>query len=105
MVQRWGGRAGVAGVRLGREQRERAGSDEPLALGGRLGERGLTRTAAVDGDGSKARLRWQAECPGALWHGDVCHGPTLKLDGKRTPVRVHGLLDDASRYGINLARR
>jgi transposase InsO family protein len=65
-------------------------------------ERGLTRTAAADGDGSKTRLRWQAECPGALWHGDVCHGPTLTLDGKRTPVRVHGLLDDASRYGINL---
>ncbi|MEO8754183.1 MAG: helix-turn-helix domain-containing protein [Casimicrobiaceae bacterium] len=67
-----------------------------------LAERGLTRTAAADGDGTKTRLRWQAECPGALWHGDVCHGPTLKLDGKRTPVRVHGLLDDASRYGINL---
>ena len=65
-------------------------------------ERGLTRTAAADGDGSKTRLRWQAECPGALWHGDVCHGPTLNLDGKRTPVRVHGLLDDASRYVINL---
>jgi len=62
-----------------------------------LAERGLTRTAAADGDGTKTRLRWQAECPGALWHGDVCHGPTLTLDGKRTPVRVHGLLDDASR--------
>jgi hypothetical protein len=61
-----------------------------------LAERGLTRTAAVDAEGAKTRLRWQAERPGALWHGDVCHGPTLTLDGARTPVRVHALLDDAS---------
>lgn len=65
-------------------------------------ERGLCRSAAVDGDGQKTRLRWQAERPGALWHGDVCHGPTLKLAGKRTPVRVHALLDDASRYVVAL---
>jgi transposase InsO family protein len=65
-------------------------------------ERGLHRTAAVDGDGSKMRLRWQAERPSALWHGDVCHGPTLTFDGKRTPVRVHALLDDASRYVVAL---
>ncbi len=67
-----------------------------------LAERGLTRTAAVDGKGPKTRLRWQAERPGALWHGDVCHGPTLTLDGKRTPVRVHALLDDASRFIVAL---
>ena len=65
-------------------------------------ERGLSRTAAADGDGQKTRLRWQAERPGALWHGDVCHGPTLKLGGTRTPVRVHALLDDASRYVVAL---
>jgi transposase InsO family protein len=65
-------------------------------------ERGLHRTAPVDGDGSKARLRWQAARPGALWHGDVCHGPTLTLSGTRTPVRVHALLDDASRYVVSL---
>jgi transposase InsO family protein len=67
-----------------------------------LAERGLTRTLEVDAEGGKARLRWQAERPGALWHGDVCHGPTLKLDGKRVPVRVHALLDDASRYVVAL---
>jgi transposase InsO family protein len=65
-------------------------------------ERGLHRTAAVDGEGSKTRLRWQAERPGALWHGDVCHGPTLMLESRRTPVRVHALLDDASRYVVAL---
>jgi len=65
-------------------------------------ERGLVRTASVDGDGSKTRLRWEAERPGALWHADVCHGPTLTLDGKRTPIRVHAILDDAARYIIAL---
>lgn len=65
-------------------------------------EKGLVRTASADGDGQKTRLRWQAERPGALWHGDVCHGPTLTLAGRRTPVRVHALLDDASRYVVAL---
>lgn len=45
---------------------------------------------------TKVRLRWQAEAPNALWHGDVCHGPNI-CDGKK-PLRVHALLDDASRY-------
>ncbi|MEZ4223843.1 MAG: DDE-type integrase/transposase/recombinase [Polyangiaceae bacterium] len=62
----------------------------PIALAGSATRRAYTR------------LRWQAERPGALWHGDVCHGPTLKLDGRRVPVRVHGMLDDASRYVVAL---
>src|SRR5262245_40937658 len=61
-------------------------------------EKGLCRNAAADGKSATARLRWQAARAGALWHGDVCHGPTLTLDDRRTPVRVHALLDDASRY-------
>lgn len=65
-------------------------------------EKGLARCATVDADGPKTRLRWQAERPGALCHGDVCHGPTLTLAGRRTPVRVHALLDDASRYVVAL---
>src|SRR5690606_36074468 len=67
-----------------------------------LAERGLARTVDVAAAGGKARLRWQAERPGALWHGDVCHGPTLTLEGRRVPIRVHGLLDDASRYVVAL---
>ena len=54
------------------------------------------------GKTSRQRLRWQAEQPNALWHGDVCHGPTLVSGGKRTPLRIHALLDDASRYIIAL---
>lgn len=46
----------------------------------------------------KVRLRWQAERPGALWHGDVCHGAAILVKTKKQPVRIHALLDDASRY-------
>jgi len=45
-----------------------------------------------------ARLRWEAERPNALWHADVCHGPSLRQDGRTLPLRVHAVLDDASRY-------
>jgi putative transposase len=68
-------------------------------------EKGLVRCATVDGNGGhggKTRLRWQAVRPSALWHGDVCHGPTLTLAGRRAPVRVHALLDDASRFILAL---
>src|SRR5208337_3828134 len=65
-------------------------------------ERGLTRTAPVDGKSGNARLRWQAERPGALWHGDVCHGTTLVVDDRSDPVRVHALMDDASRMILAL---
>jgi hypothetical protein len=70
-----------------------------------LAERGLARTVEVDSLSRRTRLRWQADRPSAVWHGDVCHGPTLTLNGKRTPVRVHALLDDASRYVVALRRR
>jgi putative transposase len=63
-------------------------------------ENGLDRIAARDGEGAKTRLRWEAERPGALWHGDVCYGPSLKIDGQSRPLRIHALLDDASRYVV-----
>jgi putative transposase len=65
-------------------------------------EAGLDRVGLRDGGGTKTRLRWQAERPGALWHGDVCHGPALRVGGKTTPLRVHALLDDASRQVVAL---
>jgi len=68
-------------------------------------QRKLVRTSSRAENEGKTRLRWQAESPDALWHGDVCHGPTLKLGGKKTPIRVHGLLDDCSRYVIALEAR
>ncbi len=64
-----------------------------------LREAGLPRGARPDGH---TRLRWQAEHPGALWHGDVCHGPSLRIGGTTRPLRIHALLDDASRFVIAL---
>jgi putative transposase len=61
---------------------------------------GLPRCVATDN--SRVRLRWQAEKPGALWHGDVCHWMECQIAGKTTPIRIHGMLDDAARYGIAL---
>lgn len=66
-------------------------------------EAGLTRLAARKQEqGNQTRLRWQAMRPDALWHGDVCHGPTLVVGERRTPVRVHALMDDHARYVVAL---
>ena len=65
-------------------------------------EQGLDRAAIEGGAGRKTRLRWQAERPGAMWQGDVCYGPSLLIDGKREPLRIHALLDDASRFVVAL---
>jgi transposase InsO family protein len=63
-------------------------------------DEGLDRVGLRDGGGTKTRLRWQAERPGALWHGDVCYGPALKINGKSRSLRIHAMLDDASRYVV-----
>jgi len=65
-------------------------------------DHGLDRVPMRDGKGAHTRLRWQAERPNALWHGDVCHGPNLQVDGHTLPLRIHGLLDDTSRYFVAL---
>lgn len=65
-------------------------------------EKGLDRVAVRNQARGKVRLRWQAERPGALWHADVCHGAAVVVDGRSLPVRIHGILDDASRYIIAL---
>ena len=61
-------------------------------------EQGLDRISLRESLSNKTRLRWQAERPGALWHGDVCHGPNLVVAGVTRPLRIHALLDDASRF-------
>jgi transposase InsO family protein len=65
-------------------------------------ESGLDKVGLRDGAGVKTRLRWQAERPMALWQGDVCYGPSLRVDGHTRPLRIHALLDDASRYVVAL---
>jgi putative transposase len=68
---------------------------------------GLPRTVVTKNKSANngARLRWEADHPGALWHGDVCHFMQCKIAGKTTPVRIHGMLDDASRHDIALEAR
>ena len=40
-----------------------------------------------------------------LWHAYVCHGPDLGLPGKRVHLRIHGIVDDASRDLIAIEAR
>jgi transposase InsO family protein len=68
-------------------------------------QEGLDRVSMRDGTHDKVRLRWQAEHPGALWHADVCHARSLRIGDKTVPVRIHALLDDASRYIIAIEAR
>jgi len=63
-------------------------------------EKGLDRSSLKQVVSKKQRLRWQAERAGALWHADVCHGASLCCNGETMPVRVHALLDDATRFII-----
>jgi len=53
----------------------------------------------------RQRLRWQAAHPMALWHADVCHGPTLMIEGQKKPLRIHAIMDDASRHVVALEAR
>jgi transposase InsO family protein len=100
-------------------RREHSSASVPLILrtliaDGRL-ERGAVSAATVArlfreqgldrvyrGGDPHTRLRWQAARPSALWHGDVCHGPALLVDGRARPLRIHAFLDDASRYVVAL---
>jgi transposase InsO family protein len=60
---------------------------------------GLDRQTLRQSSGGKnRRARWEAESPGALWHADVCHGPAMHIDGRNVPLRIHAILDDASRF-------
>ena len=60
-------------------------------------ERGATPPKA-----EVVRLRWQAERPHALWHGDVCHAGKFEIGGQTHRILIHGLLDDRSRSVIAL---
>ena len=66
-------------------------------------QHGLDRAYKIQSGEGRARHRWQAETPGTLWHGDVCHGPALSIGERKHPLRIHALLDDASRYIIGIA--
>lgn len=66
---------------------------------------GLDRVPFRDGAGQHTRLRWQASEPGAIWHADVCHGAALLIGEHSRPLRIHALLDDASRFILAIEAR
>jgi len=68
-------------------------------------ERGLDRVSLRSSPGAALRLRWEASHAGALWHGDVCHGPVLTGSTRWEPLRIHAMLDDTSRYVVALEAR
>ena len=70
-----------------------------------LAAEGLDRVSLRNAPGATTRLRWEASHPGALWHGDVCHGRMILVGGRKLPLRIHGMLDDASRYVVALEAR
>lgn len=84
------------------EGRMDAGAASATTLRRLFVEAGLDRIGLRDGTRGKTRLKWQAARPMALWHGDVCHGPALKVNGRTVPLRIHALMDDASRYVVAL---
>ena len=67
-----------------------------------LGSTGTPSCRAARARAVTRGLRWQADRPSALWHGDVCHGPALRVGQTTKPLRTHALLDDASRSGVGL---
>jgi len=66
-------------------------------------EEGLDRkTLRQRSPRGRVRRRWQASAPHQLWHADVCHGPALKIGKRSVPLRIHAILDDATRDVIAL---
>ena len=84
------------------EGRIEQGAISPSAVRRLFAAHGLDRQTLRSGSDGKQRLRWEAERPGALWHGDVCHGAHILINGEKRPVRVHGFLDDCSRFIVGL---
>jgi putative transposase len=66
-------------------------------------EHGLDRQG-VNAPARRTRRRWTASNPGLIWHADVHHRASISsVDGKKIPVRIHAIMDDASRYVTAIA--
>ncbi|AEI61942.1 putative transposase [Corallococcus macrosporus] len=90
---------------LVRQGRVREGAVSAATVRRLLAERGLDRVSLRGTGEGVERRRWEAAYPGALWHGDVCHGPVLTGGTKWEPLRIHALLDDRSHYVVALEAR
>lgn len=60
-----------------------------------LKKKGLS--APTQSQVSIERRRFEAAYAGDTWYGDVMHGPTVELNGRRRKVYLVALMDDASR--------
>ena len=76
------------------------GAVSPSTIRRLFRDRGLTRSTGLAHREQPQRLRWEAEAPMTLWHADVCHGSPITIDGAQTPVRIHAVMDDASRFVV-----
>jgi len=63
--------------------RLRQGAVSPTTVRRLFASAGLERVSQRKSPAGTVRRRWEAAFPGALWHGDVCHGPTLAGAGWR----------------------
>ena len=61
-----------------------------------LQRHGLSKASQGTGEPVERR-RFEAECAGDLWQGDVMHGPKIPVDGRLRKVFLVSLMDDASR--------
>lgn len=82
---------------LKREGRIETGAISEATLRRYFAQEGVQKTIAAVHE-RPSRLRWQADFAGMLWHADVCHGPKIRVNGRSMPLRIHAILDDASRY-------
>ncbi len=74
----------------------------PVTLRRFYAQHGLDAAAMRIAAGGKVRRRWQAERAGALWHADVLHGPSIEVGSGLRRIRIHAVLDDATRYIIRI---
>ena len=87
---------------LTRDGRLQQGMISPATIRRFYAQHGLDRTATVR-DAKSVRHRWQAESAGILWHADVCHGSNVCVGSMSKPLRIHAILDDASRYIVGIS--
>ena len=87
------------------ETAQAAAAATPATLNRFFGSVSLRRCAGKTATHSGERRKWSAANPGDIWHADVCHGIALAVPGtpNKKPLRVHGILDDASRRVLTLS--
>ena len=73
-----------------------SGSVSRSAIHRLLQRHGLSRPAGA-ASAPEEKRSFVAACAGAIWYGDVMHGPQVSIHGKLRKVYLVSLMDDASR--------